>query len=214
MRPGFLSRVLKLSWVETKISFASRWDHRGALVPLWSSSRSGAFRHEASARGSTCLNPAIVAAVIIALGAVQSLVAIMAIYREGASLKRAPRHASLAGDEILGAHVVVSSASPCAASGSRAAGKRLFRRDVGERAQLHDGRAAQHPRYPVARLLGRQSRSDRASRNHRAVVLYRCSSCLACSSAQPAADRVLRAVAYLRLTHAVALLQGVGDGSG
>ena len=51
-------------------------------------------------------NVAILAALFIALGSVQSLVAIIAIYREGGILKRL-RATPLSPVTILGAHVVV-----------------------------------------------------------------------------------------------------------
>src|SRR6266850_1696252 len=51
-------------------------------------------------------NPAILAALVIANGAVQSLVAIISIYREGGILKRL-RATPLSPVTILGAHVVV-----------------------------------------------------------------------------------------------------------
>ena len=178
----------------------------------------GAAKPARRSRGSTCLSTRpILAAVLIALGAVQSLVAIMAIYREGGILKRL-RATPLSPVTILGAHVLVklgfTAVQPRA---PRARGQAaLSGRDAGERAQLHDGRAAQHAGilslgFVIASLVP----TARFAQPISAVVLY---PMLAVSGLffpfrqLPAA---LRAVAYLLpTTHAVALLQGVWDGSG
>ena len=75
------------------------------FVILGAGARRGAGG-SAAARAAAPFNVAILAAMLIALGAVQSLVAIMAIYREGGILKRL-RATPLSPVTILGAHVLV-----------------------------------------------------------------------------------------------------------
>src|ERR1700751_5970942 len=86
----------------------------------------GAAKPRATPQLDLPFNPAILAAVIIALGGVQSLVAIMAIYREGGILKRV-RATPLSPVTILGAHVVVKLGfTVCSLGLLVLAGKRLF----------------------------------------------------------------------------------------
>jgi ABC-2 type transport system permease protein len=104
--------LLKLSWIETKIFLREPMGVIGSLVlPVLLFVFVGrAMRF--SARGTPVpvsrlpFNITILTAVLIALGAVQSLVAIMAIYREGGILKRL-RATPLSPITILGSHVVV-----------------------------------------------------------------------------------------------------------
>jgi ABC-2 type transport system permease protein len=104
--------LLKLSWIETKIFLREPMGVIGSLVlPVLLFVFVGrAMRF--SARGTPIpisrlpFNITILTAVLIALGAVQSLVAIMAIYREGGILKRL-RATPLSPITILGSHVVV-----------------------------------------------------------------------------------------------------------
>ena len=107
-----LKGFLKLSWIETKIFLREPMGVIGSLVlPVLLFVFVGrAMRF--SARGTPIpisrlpFNITILTAVLIALGAVQSLVAIMAIYREGGILKRL-RATPLSPITILGSHVVV-----------------------------------------------------------------------------------------------------------
>ena len=169
-------------------------------------------------RSSTLpFNPAIFAAVLIAIGAVQSLVAIMAIYREGGILKRL-RATPLSPVTILGAHVVVKLGFTVFSLGLLVlAGRRLFPGVMQVNvlsftmAVLLSTLGILSLGFVIASLVP----TARFAQPIGAVVLY---PMLAVSglffpvSRLPAA---LRAVAYLLpTTHAVALLQGVWDGSG
>jgi ABC-2 type transport system permease protein len=107
-----LKGLLKLSWIETKVFLREPMGVIGSLVlPVLLFVFVGrALRF--SPRGTPIpvsrlpFNIAILTAILIALGAVQSLVAIMAIYREGGILKRL-RATPLSPITILGSHVVV-----------------------------------------------------------------------------------------------------------
>ena len=107
-----LKGLLKLSWIEIKIFLREPMGVVGSLVlPVLLFVFVGrALRF--SPRGvenpisRLPFNIAILTALLISLGAVQSLVAIMAIYREGGILKRL-RATPLAPVTILSAHVVV-----------------------------------------------------------------------------------------------------------
>ena len=83
MRPGFLRGFWKLSWVETKIFVREPMGFVGALVVpvvifVVLGRVFGAARPRATPHLDIPFNPAILAAVLIAIGGVQSLVAIMA----------------------------------------------------------------------------------------------------------------------------------------
>jgi ABC-2 type transport system permease protein len=107
-----LKGLLKLSWIEMKIFLREPMGVVGSLVlPVLLFVFVGrALRF--SPRGVESpisrlpFNIAILTALLISLGAVQSLVAIMAIYREGGILKRL-RATPLSPVAILGAHVLV-----------------------------------------------------------------------------------------------------------
>src|SRR5215218_7978779 len=106
-----LKGLLKLSWLETKIFMREPMGVVGSLaLPVLMFVFVGrALRpspRDASTLARLPFNIAILTALLISLGAVQSLVAIMAIYREGGILKRL-RATPLAPVTILGAHVLV-----------------------------------------------------------------------------------------------------------
>lgn len=106
-----LKGLLKLSWIETKVFLREPLGVLGSLgVPVLIFILFGrAVQHDprdAAALAAAPFNVTILAALLIALGAVQSLVAIMAIYREGGILKRL-RATPLSPVTILGAHVLV-----------------------------------------------------------------------------------------------------------
>jgi ABC-2 type transport system permease protein len=162
-------------------------------------------------------NPAILAAVLIALSAVQSLVAIISIYREGGILKRL-RATPLSPVTIMGAQVVVKLVfTVISLSLLMLAGRRLFP-GVMQVNVLS---------FTVAVLLGTFSilslgfviaslvPTARFAQPIGALVLY---PMLALSGLFFPVDRfprALQAVAFLLpTTHAVALLQGVWAGSG
>src|SRR5437773_9953794 len=111
MRPQFLRGFWKLTWLETKIFTREPMGFVGALVvPLLMfiilGRAFGVQKPLAAPQVDIPFNAAILAAVLIAISAVQSLVAIISIYREGGILKRL-RATPLSPVTILGAHVVV-----------------------------------------------------------------------------------------------------------
>ena len=106
-----LNGLFKLSWIETKVFLREPLGVVGSLampviifVIFGRSMRGGA--RDAAAFARLPFNITILSAILIALGAVQSLIAIMAIYREGGILKRL-RATPLSPVTILGAHVLV-----------------------------------------------------------------------------------------------------------
>ena len=135
MRSNFLRGFWKLSWVETKVFMREPMGFVGTLImpvvvfvlfgrvfraPVVPGSLPGAPAIDAP------FNVAILAAVIIAINAVQSLIAIIAIYREGGILKRL-RATPLSPVTILGAHVLVKLVFTAASlSLLMLAGRRLF----------------------------------------------------------------------------------------
>ena len=222
MLPGFLRGFWKLSWVETKIFVREPMGFIGALVvPVVAfivlGSVFGAAKPRAAPRLDMPFNPAIVAAVVIALGAVQSLVAIMAIYREGGILKRL-RATPLSPVTILGAHVVVKLGfTVCSLGLLVLAGKRLFP-GVMQVSVLS---------FTMAVLLGTLGilslgfviaslvPTARFAQPISAAVLYPMLFVSGLFFPVDKLPRAVNAVAYvLPTTHAVALLQGVWDGSG
>src|SRR6266576_1996267 len=111
MQPRFLRGFWKLTWLETKIFTREPMGFVGTLVmPLVVFIVLGrafsAPRPLATTELELPFNAAILAAVLIAISAVQSLVAIISIYREGGILKRL-RSTPLSPVTIMGALVVV-----------------------------------------------------------------------------------------------------------
>ncbi|PYO45648.1 MAG: ABC transporter permease, partial [Gemmatimonadetes bacterium] len=162
-------------------------------------------------------NVAILAAVLIALSAVQSLVAIISIYREGGILKRL-RATPLSPVTIMGAQVVVKLAfTVISLLLLMLAGRRLFPgiRQVNvfsfTAAVLLSTFSILSLGFVIASLVP----TARFAQPVGAAVLY---PMLALSGLFYPVDRfprALRAFAYLfPTTHAVALLNGVWDGSG
>jgi ABC-2 type transport system permease protein len=162
-------------------------------------------------------NTAIFAAIVIAISAVQSLVAIVSIYREGGILKRL-RATPLSPATILGAHVVVKLGFTLLTLALLvAAGKRLFPGVM----QVNVAS------FAAAVLLGTLSilslgfvvaslvPTARFAQPIGAVVLYPMLALSGLFFPLARLPKGLQAVAYLLpTTHAVALLQGVWDGSG
>ena len=222
LRPGYFRGFWKLSWVETKIFVREPMGFIGALlVPvvvfIVLGRAFGAARPRATPQVDMPFNPAIVAAVLIAIGGVQSLVAIMAIYREGGILKRL-RATPLSPVTILGAHVVVKLGfTVCSLALLVIAGKRLFPGVMQVNvfsftmAVLLSTLGILSLGFVIASLVP----TARFAQPIGAVVLY---PMLAVSGLFFPLSRLptaLRAAAYtLPTTHAVALLQGVWDGSG
>jgi ABC-2 type transport system permease protein len=162
-------------------------------------------------------NPAILAAVLIAISAVQSLVAIISIYREGGILKRL-RSTPLSPVTIMGAQVAVKLVfTVISLTLLMLAGRRMFPGVM--RVNVFS--------FTLAVVLGTFSilslgfvlaslvPTARFAQPISAVVLY---PMLALSGLFFPVDRLprtFRALAtVLPTTHAVALLEGVWDGSG
>ena len=111
MRIQFLRGFWKLTWLETKVFTREPLGFVGTLVMpvilfIILGRALGANEPVTTAQVDLPFNAAILAAVLIAMSAVQSLVAIISIYREGGILKRL-RATPLSPVTILGAHVVV-----------------------------------------------------------------------------------------------------------
>src|SRR5215207_1647293 len=106
-----LKGLLKLSWIETKIFVREPLGVIGSLAMpvvlfllVGRLMRGGPRDAESFAR--VPFNITVFSALLIALGAVQSLTAIISIYREGGILKRL-RATPLSPVTILAAHVLV-----------------------------------------------------------------------------------------------------------
>jgi ABC-2 type transport system permease protein len=220
--PDPLRGFWKLTWVEIKIFVREPMGFIGALVVpvvifVVLGRSFGAAGPRPSRPPDLPFNLAILAAVLIALGGVQSLVAIMAIYREGGILKRL-RATPLSPVTILGTHVVVKLGfTACSLGLLVLAGKRLFPGVM----------QVNVPSFTLAVLLSTLGilslgfviaslvPTARFAQPIGAVVLY---PMLVLSGLFYPLSRfppALRVFAWLLpTTHAVALLQGVWDGSG
>ena len=222
MRPQFLRGFWKLTWLETKIFTREPMGFVGTLVMpvvvfIFLGRVFSAPRPLATTVVDMPFNVAILAAILIAVSAVQSLVAIISIYREGGILKRL-RSTPLSPVTIMGAQVVVKLFfTVITLSLLVLAGRRLFPGVM----QVNVFS------FTIAVLLGTFSilslgfviasvvPTARFAQVISAAVLY---PMLALSGLFYPVDRFPRALngfAYLLpTTHAVALLQGVWDGSG
>jgi ABC-2 type transport system permease protein len=177
----------------------------------------GASRPVATPAVDIPFNPAILAAVLIALSAVQSLVAIISIYREGGILKRL-RATPLSPVTIMGAQVVVKLVFTVVSLALvMLAGRRLFPGVMGVNVFS----------FTAATLLGTFSilslgfvlasivPTARFAQPIGAAVLYPMLAVSGLFYPLERLPRALQAVAFLfPTTHAVALLQGVWNGSG
>src|SRR5258705_1752039 len=106
-----LKGLLKLSWIETKVFMREPMGVVGTLLmPLIFFLIMARFlrgvSHPVGVSGRLAFNATILTSLLIVLSAVQSLIAIMAIYREGGILKRL-RATPLSPVTILSAHVLV-----------------------------------------------------------------------------------------------------------
>jgi ABC-2 type transport system permease protein len=222
MQIGFLRGFWKLTWLETKIFTREPMGFVGTLVMpvilfVVLGRALGVNEPVTTAQLDVPFNAAILAAVLIAISAVQSLVAIISIYREGGILKRL-RATPLSPVTILGAHVVVKLIfTVISLALLLLAGRRLFPGVMqvnvlsftaavllGTLSILSLGFVIASL-VPTARFAGLVS----------AAALY---PMLALSGLFFPVDRlpgVLRGISYLLpTTHAVALLQGVWAGTG
>ena len=217
-----LRGMLELSWIETKVFLREPLGVLSTLgMPVLVFVLFGrvlrAGPRDAATLAQAPFNVTILAALLIALGAVQSLIAIMAIYREGGILKRL-RATPLSPVAILGAHVVVKLAFTLVG---------LLLLVVAGRRVLPGALPVDLASFGAAVLLGTLSilslgfvlaslvPTARFAQPLGAAVLYpmiALSGLFFPVALLPRALRVLAAV--LPTTHAVSLMQGVWEGTG
>ncbi len=222
MRPRFLRGFWKLTWVETKIFAREPMGFVGTLIMpvvlfIVLGRAFGLGKPVAAPEVDIPFNAAILAAVLIAISAVQSLVAIISIYREGGILKRL-RATPLSPVTIMGAQVTVKLVfTVISLSLLMLAGRRLFPGVM----QINVFS------FTVAVLLSTFSilslgfviasvvPTARFAQPISAAVLYPMLALSGLFFPVERLPRVLKAIAYiLPTTHAVTLLKGVWDGSG
>jgi len=222
MQPRFLRGFWKLTWVETKIFTREPMGFVGTLVMpvvlfIVLGRAFGSVKPVNMTQVDIPFNAAILAAVLIAISAVQSLVAIISIYREGGILKRL-RATPLSPVTILGAHVVVKLIfTVMSLALLLLAGRRLFPGVMQVNvfsftvAVLLSTLSILSLGFVIASVVPTARFAGLVS----GATLY---PMLALSGLFFPVDRLpraLNALAYLLpTTHAVALLDGVWDGSG
>ncbi len=222
MRPPFLRGFWKLTWVETKIFTREPMGFVATLImPLlvfiFLGRVFGIGKSVTAPEVDLPFNPAILAAVLIAISAVQSLVAIISIYREGGILKRL-RSTPLSPVTIMGAQVAVKLVfTVISLAVLMIAGKRLFP-GVLQVNVFSFAVAVLLSTFSILSLgfvIASVVPTARFAQPVSAAVLY---PMLALSGLFYPVDRfprALKTVVYLfPTTHAVALLKGVWDGSG
>jgi ABC-2 type transport system permease protein len=222
MRSPFLRGFWKLTWLEAKIFTREPLGFVGTLVmPVVVFIALGrAFslnKPVAAPEVDIPFNPAILAAVLIAVSAVQSLVAIISIYREGGILKRL-RSTPLSPVTIMGAQVVVKLVfTSISLTLLMLAGRRLFPGVMGVNV-FSFGAAVLLGTFSILSLgfvLASIVPTARFAQPIGAAVLYPMLFLSGLFFPVARLPRALQAIAYLLpTTHAVALLQGVWDGSG
>lgn len=209
----------KLTWLEAKIFVREPMGVIGTLfIPVLLFLVLGrSFGGATTSPADAPFNVAILAALFIALGAVTSLVAIIAIYREGGILKRL-RATPLSPITILGSHVVVKMVFTVIGLGLLLlAGKQLF----------PGAMQVSIPSFTAAVLVGTLSilslgfiiasivPTARFAQPISAALLYPMVAISGLFFPLERAPRALQVLAQaLPTTHAVALMQGVWDGSG
>lgn len=222
MPRGFLRGFWKLTWLETKIFTREPMGFVGALVmPLLVfivlGRAFGVAKPVAAPDVDIPFNAAILAAVLIAISAVQSLVAIISIYREGGILKRL-RSTPLSPVTIMGAQVAVKLVfTVISLALLMLAGRRLFPGVM--RVNVFS--------FTVAVLLSTFSILSLGFVIASLVPTARFAQVISAAALYPMValsglffpvdrfPRALKVLAYLLpTTHAVALLNGVWDGSG
>jgi ABC-2 type transport system permease protein len=222
MQPRFLRGFWKLTWVETKIFTREPMGFVGTLVMpvvlfIVLGRAFGSVKPVNMTQVDIPFNAAILAAVLIAISAVQSLVAIISIYREGGILKRL-RATPLSPVTILGAHVVVKLIfTVMSLALLLLAGRRLFPGVM--QVSVFS--------FTVAVLLSTLSILSLGFVIASVVPTARFAGLVSGAALYPMLalsglffpvdrlPRALKAIAYLLpTTHAVALLDGVWDGSG
>jgi ABC-2 type transport system permease protein len=221
-RSDFLRGFWKLTWLEAKIFTREPMGFIGTLIMpvvifLVIGRALGGAGPMTKPATDLPFNPAIVAALLIALGAVQSLVAIIAIYREGGILKRL-RATPLSPVTILGAHVVVKLCfTVLSLTLLMLAGRRLFP-GVMQVNLFSFTIAVLLSTFSILSLgfvLASLVPTARFAQPIGALVMYPMVAISGLFFSVSRLPGALRAFAYvLPTTHAVALLQGVWDGSG
>ncbi len=212
----------KLTWVETKIFIREPMGVVGTLgVPvvifIVLGRGLGSGRVGATSMDPPPFNVPILAALIIAVSAVMSLVAVISIYREGGILKRL-RATPLSPVTILSAHVVVKLVFTIISLALLVLAGRQF---------LPGAMDVNLPSFTAALLLSTLSilslgfviasviPTARFAQPIGAAFLYPMIAISGLFFPLGALPPALRAVAYaLPTTHAVTLMQGVWDGSG
>src|SRR6202163_1497475 len=222
MQPRFLRGFWKLTWLETKIFTREPMGFVGALVmPLVVfivlGRALGVGKPLAAPQVDIPFNAAILAAVLIAISAVQSLVAIISIYREGGILKRL-RSTPLSPVTIMGAQVAVKLVfTVISLSLLMLAGRRLFP-GVLQVNVFSFTLAVLLSTFSILSLgfvLASLVPTARFAQVISAAVLYPMLALSGLFFPVSRLPRSLQALAYLLpTTHAVALLNGVWDGSG
>ena len=225
-----LKGLWKLSWIETKVFVREPMGVVGSLVvpvivflvfggmygvgqptpePLTGSPDAAA--------DTPPVNVAILAALFIAVGSVQSLIAIMAIYREGGILKRL-RATPLAPVTILAAHVVVKLLFTIASLVLLVlAGRRVFPGALSVNLVSFTAALllATLSTLTLGFVLASLVPTARFAQPLGAVILYPMIAFSGLFFPLAVLPAWLRGVAYiLPTTHSVRLLQGVWDGSG
>src|SRR5205814_9264567 len=222
MRPPFLRGFWKLTWLETKIFAREPMGFVGTLlVPLVMfvilGRAFGVQKPLAPPQLDVPFNAAILAAILIAISAVQSLVAIISIYREGGILKRL-RSTPLSPVTIMGAQVAVKLVfTVISLALLMLAGRRVFPGVL----------SVNIFSFTLAVLLGTFSilslgfvfaslvPTARFAQPISAALLYPMLALSGLFFPIARLPRWLEMVAYmLPTTHAVALLEGVWNGSG
>jgi ABC-2 type transport system permease protein len=222
MRPRFLRGFWKLTWLEAKIFTREPMGFVGTLVMpvvlfIVLGRAFGVAKPLTAPPVDIPFNVAIFAAILIAISAVQSLVAIISIYREGGILKRL-RSTPLSPVTIMGALVVVKLVfTVISLTLLMLAGRRLFP-GVMQVNVFSFTLAVVLGTFSILSLgfvLASIVPTARFAQPIGAAVLYPMLALSGLFYPVTRLPRWLEAIAYmLPTTHAVALLQGVWDGSG
>jgi len=212
----------KLTWVETKVFVREPLGVAGSLgmpviifIVLGRSLGSG--RLDATSADQAPFNVPILAALIIAVGSVLSLVAIISIYREGGILKRL-RATPLSPMTILGAHVFVKLVFTVISLGLLVlAGRQFFpgAMDVNLLSFTAALLLSTLSILSIGFLIASIVPTARFAQPIGAAFLYPMIALSGLFFSLEQLPLSIRIVAYgLPTTHAVSLMQGIWDGSG
>ena len=217
-----LNGLWKLTWIETKVFVREPMGVVGSLgvpvilfVVLGQGFGSGQPTAPSPELGP--VNVSILAALVIAIGAVLSLVSIISIYREGGILKRL-RATPLSPLTILGAHVLVKLAFTVVGLGLLVLAGRRFFPGAMQVDLLSFTAALLLSTLSILSLgfvLASMVPTARFAQPLGAAVLYPMLAVSGLFFPQDQLPRVVRIIAAgFPTTHAVALMQGIWDGSG